>query len=54
MIPKTLHNIWIGDEAERPENCIRIWIDGNPGRALKLCGNAVLDAHGRCTATHLR
>ena len=46
MIPKTLHIIWIGDQAKRPDNCIRTWVERNPDatvsllRALIECGTS--------------
>lgn len=40
MIPKTLHLIWVGDEARKPVPCIQSWIDGNPGWTVKIWGNA--------------
>ena len=38
-IPKTIHVIWIGDEAKRPDEAIRSWGDRNPGYELRVWGN---------------
>lgn len=38
-IPKTLHIIWIGDQTQRPDNCIATWLHHHPGWTLKIWGN---------------
>lgn len=40
MIPKTLHFIWVGDESNIPDKCIRTWIDKNPDYNVKVWGNS--------------
>lgn len=41
-IPKILHIVWVGDESRRPDNCIRTWIDRNPGWQVRIWGNREL------------
>lgn len=36
MIPKTIHQIWLGDQTKRPSNLIQTWIDKNPSWNHKL------------------
>ncbi|TAL22424.1 MAG: mannosyltransferase, partial [Aquabacterium sp.] len=38
-LPKTLHIIWIGDQTQRPDNCIATWLHHHPGWTLKIWGN---------------
>jgi mannosyltransferase OCH1-like enzyme len=54
MIPKTLHVIWVGDESRRPDNCIRTWVDRNPGWTVKVWGNDALATYGWVNAAHMR
>lgn len=54
MIPKTLHIIWVGDEAKRPDNCIRTWIDLNPAWEVKIWGNDLLAETDWVNTHHLR
>jgi mannosyltransferase OCH1-like enzyme len=54
MIPKTLHFIWVGDEAKRPDNCIRTWAEHNPAWQIKVWGNASLVDHEWFNARHMR
>jgi mannosyltransferase OCH1-like enzyme len=54
MIPKTLHVIWVGDEAKRPDNCIDTWRQRNPGWKLRVWGNEELAAYGWINARHMR
>jgi mannosyltransferase OCH1-like enzyme len=42
MIPKILHFIWVGDQARRPDNCIRTWVDFHPDWDIRLWGNEEL------------
>lgn len=30
MIPKIIHQIWVGDQSKRPDKLIQTWIDKNP------------------------
>ena len=30
MIPKIIHQIWVGDQSKRPDSLIQTWIDMNP------------------------
>ena len=30
MIPRIIHQIWLGDQNERPDHMIQTWIDKNP------------------------
>ena len=30
MIPKIIHQIWVGDQSKRPDDLIQTWIDLNP------------------------
>lgn len=53
-IPKTLHFIWVGDESKRPDNCIRTWIDHNPGWQIKVWGNDSLVETPWINAEHMR
>lgn len=39
VIPKTIHVVWIGDEAARPDAYINSWRDRNPGWSLRIWGN---------------
>jgi len=36
MIPKVIHQIWIGDQTKRPSELIQTWIDKNPSWEHKL------------------
>ncbi|WP_424195630.1 glycosyltransferase [Ampullimonas aquatilis] len=54
MIPKTIHIIWVGDESQRPDNCIQTWIDHNPSWQVKVWGNDELANYGWVNANHLR
>ena len=54
MIPKTLHIIWVGDESKRPDNCIRTWVERNPGWTVTLWGNDDLANYGWYNARHMR
>lgn len=38
-ILRTIHIVWVGDEAKRPENCINSWRQKNPGWAVRVWGN---------------
>lgn len=53
MIPKTLHFIWIGDEAKRPDNCIQTWARLNPDYQIKIWGNDTLGQHTWLNARHM-
>lgn len=39
IIPKVLHLIWIGNDTERPDNCIATWVRHHPDWIIKLWGN---------------
>jgi len=53
MIPKTLHFIWVGDEAKRPDNCIDTWRGLNPGWQIKVWGNESLRETEWVNAAHM-
>jgi mannosyltransferase OCH1-like enzyme len=36
MIPKIIHQIWVGDQSKRPDSLIQTWIDKNPSWQHKL------------------
>ena len=36
MIPKIIHQIWLGDQSKRPNKLIQTWIDKNPSWQHKL------------------
>jgi mannosyltransferase OCH1-like enzyme len=36
MIPKIIHQIWLGDQSKRPDKLIQTWIDKNPSWQHKL------------------
>jgi mannosyltransferase OCH1-like enzyme len=36
MIPKIIHQIWVGDQSKRPDKLIQTWIDKNPSWQHKL------------------
>ena len=36
MIPKIIHQIWLGDQSQRPINLMKTWEDMNPGWVYKL------------------
>lgn len=38
-IPKILHFVWIGDESNRPDDCIDTWKMKNPDWKIKIWGN---------------
>lgn len=44
-ISRILHFIWVGDENQRPDNCIDTWRRHNPDWGIKVWGNA--DLFGR-------
>ena len=46
MIPRQLHVIWIGDQAEFPEECLQTWRQQHPDWGLKVWGNADLSSYG--------
>lgn len=54
MIPRTLHLIWVGDEAKRPNRCIQTWIDHHPDWTLKIWGNEELNRRAWINAGHIR
>lgn len=54
MIRKDLHIIWIGDQAKRPDNCIRTWVERNSGWNVRLWGNDDLASYGWHNAGHMR
>jgi hypothetical protein len=43
MIPRTLHFIWIGDAAQRPDALMQTWWHHHPGWEILLWGNDDLD-----------
>ena len=54
MIPKTLHFIWVGDDARRPDNCIDTWIRHHPDWKIKIWDNASLGENEWVNAAHMR
>jgi len=54
MIPRTLHVIWVGDEAKRPDNCIATWRHHNPDWTVRVWGNDDLATYGWVNARHMR
>lgn len=52
-IPRILHVVWIGDEAQRPEECIRSWARLNPGFTLKVWGNREMQETEWINAGHI-
>lgn len=53
MIPKIFHFIWVGDEARRPDNCIRTWQEAHPDWEFRLWGNAQLGGRDWINARHI-
>jgi mannosyltransferase OCH1-like enzyme len=53
MIPRQLHITWVGDESRRPDNCIRTWIERNPGWTVRVWGNQELARYGWYNARHM-
>jgi mannosyltransferase OCH1-like enzyme/GT2 family glycosyltransferase len=54
MIPRILNFIWIGDEAERPETCLKSWANHHPDWGFKVWGNADLASREWVNARHIR
>lgn len=54
MIPKILHFIWVGDEKQRPDNCIASWVRHNPDWTIKVWGNASLKDTEWINAAHMQ
>jgi mannosyltransferase OCH1-like enzyme len=54
LIPKTLHIIWVGDDGQRPDNCIQTWARHNPGWQIKLWGNDDLVERPWINAAHMQ
>ena len=52
-IPKVLHFIWIGDESQRPENCINTWRSHHPEWQVKIWGNSSLADRGWLNSKHM-
>ncbi len=42
MIPKIIHQIWVGDQSKRPDSLIQTWIDMNPSWEHRLWTDANL------------
>lgn len=38
-IPRTLHFVWVGNERERPDNCIATWREAHPDFEIRVWGN---------------
>lgn len=36
MIPKIIHQIWLGDQSQRPKHMMQTWIDKNPSWEYRL------------------
>lgn len=53
-IPKVLHLTWVGDESKRPDNCIKTWVELNPGWTVKVWGNADLQNSEWINARHMK
>jgi len=54
MIPRTLHVIWVGDEAKRPDNSIATRRHHNPDWTVRVWGNDDLATYGWVNARHMR
>lgn len=54
MIPRTLHVIWVGNEARRPDNCIATWRQHNPDWTVRVWGNQELADYGWVNARHMK
>ena len=52
-IPKVLHFIWIGDESQRPDNCIDTWRSHHPEWQVKIWGNSSLNDRGWLNSKHM-
>ncbi|MBX3664053.1 MAG: hypothetical protein KF834_00070 [Burkholderiales bacterium] len=52
-IPRVLHVVWIGDETQRPEDCIQSWARLNPGFELKVWGNREMTQTQWINARHM-
>lgn len=44
-IPRVIHVVWVGDEKQRPDNCINTWREMNPAWTVKVWGNKELEEH---------
>jgi len=53
MIPKIFHFIWIGDESQRPDNCMQTWRDRHPDWQFRLWGNAELTTRAWANHAHI-
>jgi hypothetical protein len=51
MIPRKLHFVWVGNEADFPEECVQTWRQQHPDWELTVWGNDSLAINGwRCGA----
>jgi len=46
VIPKVIHQIWIGDQSKRPSNLMQTWIDNHPDWDYKLWTEKEIDSFG--------
>jgi glycosyltransferase involved in cell wall biosynthesis/mannosyltransferase OCH1-like enzyme len=53
-IYRTIHIVWIGDEAKRPDNCIETWRQMNPGWSVRVWGNHELQFGTWANLAHMR
>lgn len=53
MIPKIFHFIWVGDETQRPDNCIQTWRDHHPDWEFRIWGNAELMSRPWANHAHI-
>jgi len=52
-IPRVLHIIWVGNQAIRPDNCIRTWIDLNPSWKVRIWKNEDAANYGWHNSHHM-
>jgi mannosyltransferase OCH1-like enzyme len=51
---RTIHIVWVGDEAKRPDNCIETWRKMNPDWTVRIWGNYELQSRNWQNITHIR
>lgn len=54
MIPRLFHFVWVGDEAQRPDQYIATWRRHHPEFELKIWGNEALYSRSWINAVHMR
>ena len=53
-IPRILHFIWVGDESQRPDNCIDTWRKHHSDWEIKVWGNRTLVDQEWVNARHMK